>query len=76
MSRLMTIKDIAVAKEALEKERERCWIIAHDRSIACQASAKRYAEEYPNEPNLAATERCAHMEADYIARKIHNGDQP
>lgn len=60
----------AAVKEARKKERERCWIIAHDRSIACQKAVKRYEKEKPNDPYWAASERCAQQEADHIAREI------
>ena len=62
-----------LVEAARNKERERCWIIAHDRSVICQRAAKMYANQKPDEPHLAASERCAQMEADYIAREIRAG---
>jgi len=66
----------AVVEAARKKERERCWIIAHDRSIACQAAVKRYEKKYPDDPYWARSERCAQSEADYIAREIRALDAP
>jgi hypothetical protein len=66
----------AVVEAAVKKERERCWIIAHDRTIACQAAVKRYEKKYPDDPYWARSERCAQSEADYIAREIRALDAP
>ena len=65
-------REIAALRAALKQ----CWIIAHDRSIVCQAAAKRYEKSHPDEPYWAASERCAHREADLIAREIRALDAP
>ncbi len=61
-------EDVVVV--ARKEERERCWKIAHDRADICERAAKMHANQKPNEPHWAASERCARHEAALIAREI------
>lgn len=65
---------LAIAR-AIRGERARCVAIAAERRTVCMKAAELYAESHPKDPYYAASERCAALEARYIAEKIA-GDEP